>query len=232
MKKLITAVIILSCLPWAANAQYEDLKWSKKKGIAFYLPTDDMAKIKGKDYGKLYPKYEIEWGPPSVLGLMLPDDKYKWGPDGYVDIFFENWDQDYAYILKEAKEKLLEQSEVDKKIADGKRAHTEHLEFTIYVRCLEKSAYDFGDADAWRLWLLNDADERVYPTEIVTFESYPTATKEWDSLEEEWFVYYKSAFLVRFENFYGDKRPEKLRLILAGELGQRGFEWEFNKNPK
>jgi hypothetical protein len=232
MKKIITTALVLVCLPFATSAQYEDLKWSTKKGIAFCLPTDDLAKIKPKDYGKLYPKYEIEWGPPNVMGLMLPADKYKWGPDGYVDVFFENWDQDYAYIIKDAKEKLLETAEVNRKIEAGKKAHAEYLEFNIYVRCVEETAYDLSNADAWRIWLLNDADERVYPVELTVFEGYPTAEKEWDSIEKEWFVYYESAFMVRFENSFGDKRPERLRLIMAGELGQRGFEWIFDKNPK
>ncbi len=236
MKKLTTAAIILSCSLVAAHAQYEDLNWSTKNKIAFYLPTDDVSQIKPKDFKKIDASYQLEWTATNVLGAMSEKGRTMWGPSGYVDVWFDNFDRDYAWILKEAKEKLLEQAEVDADIENSKKEHADFLAFEVYVNCSDEDVWDLREANYWRMWLLNEAEERVYPLKIVKYEGYPEVSKKIEKVGlmgvEYKYTYYYAGFSVKFPNFYGERRPDSIKLIMAGELGQQGFEWVFDKNPQ
>jgi hypothetical protein len=236
MKKLIAGILILGCLPWAALAQYEELDWSTKKKIAFYLPTDDVSSIKPKDFKKIDGSYELEWKATNVLGAMSEKGRTMWGPSGYVNVTFDSFDRDYAWILKEAKEKLLEKKEVEADIANSKKSHADFLEFEVYVNCCDEDVWDIREENYWRMWLLDDNEERVYPLEIVKYEGYPDVSKRIEKVGlmgvEYKYTYYYAGFLVKFPNFYGERRPDTIKLIMAGELGQHGFEWIFDKSPK
>lgn len=236
MKRLITLVAILGCATVVARAQYEDLEWETKKKLKFFLPADDVSQIKPKDFKKINKNYYLDWTATSVLGVMSEKGLYMWGPSGYVNVYFDSFERDYAWILKEAKEKMLEKAEVEANIAASKKGHAELLKFDVYVNCCDENAWDLRDADYWRLWLLNEAGERVYPIEIVKYSGYPDVTSQWEKVglmgADKKYTYYEGAFAVKFENFYGDRRPDSIKLIFAGDLGQRGFEWIFDKNPK
>ena len=230
MKRLIIVAALL------ALAQYEDLEWETKKKLTFFLPADDVSKIKPKDFKKINKKYHLDWAATSVLGVMSEKGLYVWGPSGCVDVYFDNFDRDYAWILKEAKEKMLEKAEVEANIESSKKNHADLIHFEIYVTCCDENAWDLRDEDYWRLWLLDEAGERVYPTEIVKYSGYPDVTSQWEKVglmgADKKYTYYEGGFSVKFDNFYGDTRPDNIKLIMAGDLGQRGFEWTFDKNPK
>jgi len=236
MKRLIIVAAILGCTAVVALAQYEELGWETKKKLAFCLPEDDVSKIKPKDFKKFNKDYHLDWKATNVLGVMSETGLYTWGPSGCVDVYLDGYDRDYAWILKESKEKLLEKAEVEANIESSKKKHTDFILFEVYVTCCDENAWDLRDADYWRIWLLNDAEERVYPVEIVKYSGYPEVTSQWEKVglmgADKKYTYYEGGFTVKFENFYGNARPDNIKLIMAGDMGQRGFEWIFDNNPK
>jgi hypothetical protein len=97
---------------------------------------------------------------------------------------------------------------------------------------------DFHRANSiWKIYLVNDQDERLVPVEIRRFKRQGKARRQ-DAVKTHFFPYdtpWKSIYTVRFpHNIPATNRPviaadtQCIKLVITSVLGTAEMEWELN----
>ncbi|MDY6954168.1 MAG: hypothetical protein SWE60_21900 [Thermodesulfobacteriota bacterium] len=139
-----------------------------------------------------------------------------------------------AYTEEYAKAHRLGPEEEERLLRDQVKAVPLGHDVIVAVFVPDKKWNDFDKADAtWRLYLVNDWNERVAPVEV-------RRLKRGDPVLSHFFPYitpHKSAYAVRFPyNAPGGDQPflrgaaHRATLIITSVLGTAEMHWDFDLN--
>jgi hypothetical protein len=135
--------------------------------------------------------------------------------------------QEYAHAYK------LTTKEEERFVADQLKAATLEHEFLMASFVPDKKWDDFDKANSmWKIYLVNDNDERVVPVEVKKVKDKTAVTAHFFPYVTPW----KSAYTVRFPNNMPATNQaivkghtKTIKLVIAGVLGTAEMGWNLEE---
>ncbi len=238
MRRLLTLLTALPLATAAAAGAGDNVKWTRSAPLPCVALDADVA-ASDDECAAVLARYTLSWE-SARRGAAI----------GHVGALFYGWKVHCARLRRDAARKQVPAFVLQAKVEEARKLFERALVFFVAVAARDEADANLADPSRWEIYLIfdgakqrptylgePDAAFRDITVEPISLHGAPGTPGERGykrppppgNVEPGENAACRKIYKVAFDNPWGDAPRGSVKLVIAGEKCQRGFEWRFEE---